>query len=205
MEQLTSQLVDWASASCPRLGGQESGDACLVWVRPGSAQVAVVDGLGHGAEAAAAARRAIALLGDGDWENPLDALRRCHEGLRSTRGVVMSLARFEAGPDTMTWAGVGNVEGAVLRSTKGPNSGMVALRLCNGIVGRRLTPLHAALVSVMPGDTLVFATDGIRPQYGAELASAESLQEMADKILAKFASGADDALVVVVRYRGAFA
>ena len=91
----------------------------------------------------------------------------------------------------------------MLRSTKGPNPGMVALRLCNGIVGRRLPPLHAALVSVMPGDTLVFSTDGIHPRYEGELGRAESLQEMADKILAKFASGADDALVVVVRYRGA--
>ena len=205
MEQLTSGLMDWVSASRPRVGGEESGDACLIRVLPGSALVAVADGLGHGADAAAAARRAIALLGDGDWEDPLDALRCCHAGLRATRGVVMSLARFEVGHDTLTWAGVGNVEGAVLRVVKGRQSEVVALRQCNGVVGRRLSPLHAARVPVTSGDTLVFATDGIRPQFVSGLDYAKSLQDMADGIMAEYWGGADDALVVVVRYRGALA
>jgi serine/threonine protein phosphatase PrpC len=203
MEQLTRGLVNWASASRPRVGGQESGDACLVRVLPDSVLVAVVDGLGHGADAAAAARRAVALLGERDCEDPLDTLRRCHAALRPTRGVVMSLARFEMGHDTMTWAGVGNVEGAVLRSVEPAYSEVVALRQCNGVVGRRLPTLHAARVSVMPGDTLIFATDGIRPLFLLDLGCAKSLQELADRILAEFWSGADDALVVVVRYRGA--
>lgn len=176
MEQLTAQLVEWASAARAHVGAQESGDACLVRALPGSALVAVVDGLGHGAEAAAAARRAIALLGDSDWGDPVAALRRCHDGLRTTRGVAMSLARFDGDRDIMTWAGVGNVEGVVLRSMKDSISGQAALRQGNGIVGRKLPALHATVLFVTPGDTLVFATDGIRPQFARDLEARESLQ-----------------------------
>jgi serine phosphatase RsbU (regulator of sigma subunit) len=202
MAQLTSRLVDWASASRPHAGGEESGDAYLVQVRADSVLVAVVDGLGHGIEAAAAAGGAIADLAAATWQDPLETLRHCHERLRATRGVVMSLARFEVGTSTMTWAGVGNVEGALLRSNNGSHATTLTLRQCHGVVGRRLPTLHAARLPVVPGDTLVFATDGIGAGFSAGVECAQSPRNMADAILRKYASGADDALAVVVRWEG---
>ena len=44
---------------------------------------------------------------------------RCHERLRSTRGVVMSLASFDARESIMTWIGIGNVAGLLLRREGG--------------------------------------------------------------------------------------
>jgi serine/threonine protein phosphatase PrpC len=203
MEQLIAQLVEWASASRPLVADQESGDADWVRAFPDAALIAVVDGLGHGAEAAAVARRAIGLLAAANGEPPLAALRRCHEGLRSTRGVVMSVAGFEAGRGTMTWTGVGNVAGVLLHPMTGARPHQTVLRPCRGVVGRHLPSLHAETLSVSPGDTLVFATDGIDERFMADLEVPESLQEGADRILAAFGGAADDALVVMARYRGA--
>src|SRR5437764_14087643 len=44
---------------------------------------------------------------------------RCHKRLRSTRGVVMSLASFDARESIMTWIGIGNVAGLLLRREGG--------------------------------------------------------------------------------------
>jgi len=74
---------------------------------------AVVDGVGHGKEAARAARKAIATLDLSVGKSPVALFQRCHEQLRSTRGVVMSLASFNANDNTLAWLGVGNVEGVL--------------------------------------------------------------------------------------------
>ncbi len=197
-----TQLVDWASATRPLAGVQESGDACLVRARRGSALIAVVDGLGHGPDAAAAARRAIKLLEEGEGKDPAATLQRCHESMRSTRGVVASLARFDGERDTMTWAGVGNVGGVVLRSMMGLSRVQEVMRTGSGVVGRQLPAIQSETLPIAPGDTLVFATDGIRPQFARDLEHPLVLQEAADRILGAFGRDDDDALVVVARYRG---
>ena len=53
-----------------------------------------------------------------------------------------------------------------------------------------------------PGDTLILSTDGIRSGFAASVTSAEAPQVIADRVLAGYAKGTDDALVLVVRYLG---
>src|SRR5271166_84680 len=105
MDNFERGLIDWAAATHILAGESESGDQ--YWVKVGAAQamLAVVDGVGHGKEAALAARSAIATLQQFAGESPIALFQRCHERLRSTRGVVMSLATFDASDNTMTWLG----------------------------------------------------------------------------------------------------
>jgi hypothetical protein len=63
--------------------------------------------------------------------------------------------------------------------------------------------LQASVVSVSPGDTLVFATDGIRSDFGWRLDPADPPRQIADRIVAGHATPRDDALVLVVRFAGA--
>ena len=65
----------------------------------------------------------------------------------------------------------------------------------------RLPPLRAAVMSIAPGDTLVFATDGIRAGFLAGLKLTDQPQPLADHILADHAKRTDDGLVLVARYR----
>ncbi len=198
-----SLVVEWGSAGVPIEGEVESGDAHVVVGFPYGVLVGLVDGLGHGPEAAAAAREAIRLLEAHAGEPVLDLVERCHEALRHTRGAVMSLASFDARVASITWIGVGNVEGILLRApgAAAPSRESIALR--GGIVGYRLPPLTAATLCVSPGDTLVMASDGIRSGFVAHLAARDDPQEMAESILARYARGSDDALVLVARYVGA--
>src|SRR5436190_12658463 len=80
---------------------------------------AVMDGLGHGPEAASAARQAAGILEASAGEPVIALVQRCHDGLRRTRGVVMSLASFTVRDSAMAWIGVGNVETRVAASESG--------------------------------------------------------------------------------------
>src|ERR1043166_5109907 len=87
-----SALLDWGVAASALPGQAQSGDAHLVKAVATGVLVAVVDGLGHGAEAATAARTAVHTLAEHAAESVLALLQRCHVALKGSRGVVMSLA-----------------------------------------------------------------------------------------------------------------
>ena len=198
----TAPLLHWGVATLALAGQRESGDLHLVRPLEGGACVAVVDGLGHGGEAAAAAKAAVATVERFAHEPPLSVVQRCHEALIGSRGVVMSIATFDAARGTMTWLGVGNVEGVLQHADWSERSARVSLVTRGGIVGGELPAVQAAIVPVTPGDTLVFATDGVRQEFVADISLREPPQRLADQILARFGKGTDDALVLVARYLG---
>jgi hypothetical protein len=161
---------------------------------------AVVDGVGHGNEAALAARTALAALDESAGESPLTLFQRCHARLRPTRGVVMSLALFNATDDTLTWLGVGNVEGVLFRRHLHHLPRQERLLQRPGVLGDHLPRLAASVVRISAGDVLVFATDGVGEGFSDHTDVNDSPRQIADRILTRFGRGTDDALVLVARY-----
>jgi phosphoserine phosphatase RsbX len=194
------KIIEWAVASRPLPGQTESGDRHWVRTLSGKVLVAVVDGLGHGGEAAAAAKIAVSTLDKHGGEPPADLILCCCQSLVASRGVVMSLAYFNALDDTMTWLGVGNVEGVLIRGNVRATPGQETLLLRPGVVGDRQPRLSPSVVQVAAGDLLIFATDGIRAGFAENICSCDSPQRIADRILAECALETDDALVLVARY-----
>ena len=195
-------LVHWGVATLALEGQTESGDLHLVRPVKDGVLVAVVDGLGHGEDAAAAARLAVSTLEQYAEEPLLSLLQRCHMALKGSRGVVMSLARFDAPRGTMTWLGVGNVEGVLHHADWSERSARAALVTRGGIVGSEVPAIQAAVIPVGPGDTLVFVTDGIGSDFLGDVSVREEPQRLADQILHRYGKGTDDALVFVARYLG---
>jgi len=196
-------LIDWGIAERALSGEAQSGDLHFVKEVPAGVLVSVVDGLGHGAEAAAAAQTAVAALDRFSDEPVLQLLPQCHRALVGTRGVVMSVAFFDRAEPAMTWLGVGNVEGILLFNGRAARPARSTLIAPGGIVGSELPRLQAQLVPLAPGDTLIFASDGIKAGFADEPVDDASPQQLADRILTRFCKGTDDALVLVARYRGA--
>lgn len=198
----TSSPLEWGVASRARVGEAMSGDeAVLVWL-PDGALVAAVDGLGHGSAAAGAAAAAVELVRQYAAEPLISLIRRCHAALRTTRGAAMSVAKFAFGDDTLTWIGVGNVEGRLVRPSDGAlrSEPLISTR---GAVGVQLVPqLHPTTVSIEQGAMLLFATDGIAPAFADSPPQLGNAEEIAQRILRDHARATDDALVVVARYRG---
>jgi negative regulator of sigma-B (phosphoserine phosphatase) len=195
-------FIEWGAAGLSVVKHSDSGDQYVVKVFPNGALTAVVDGLGHGHGAAVVAKTAAATLSLHASEPVAALLRRCHEALLRTRGVVMSLASFNALSETMTWLGVGNVSGVLLRADPKASPPREMLLARGGVVGYRLPTLRSASHSLAPGDTLIFSTDGIRSGFTQNLVLNGAPQEIADRILAEYGRGTDDALALVVRYAG---
>jgi serine phosphatase RsbU (regulator of sigma subunit) len=205
---LPAPQIVWGVAARALPGQGESGDRHLLRSFSNGLLIGVVDGLGHGAEAAIAADLAIATLEVSPHEPVISLLKRCHEALKSTRGVVISLASFNAHTNTLSWISVGNVEGVLLRAAAVENRLREYVLPRGGVVGYRLPPLQVANLTIHPGDTLIFATDGIHTGFAEEILGAGGLsgdappQRIADHILATYGKDTDDALVLVVRFLG---
>jgi hypothetical protein len=197
-----SPVVEWAADGRPIAGESESGDLHVAATFDGGALVGMIDGLGHGPEAAAAARVAAAVL-EGQAGRPVLALiQACHEALRPTRGAVLSLAAIDAATGQLTWAGVGNVEAVLTRADPAARPRRERILLRSGVVGYQLPPLRATDLPIFPGDLLVFGTDGLQHDFTDDAPPAMTPAQLAGHLLRTYARAADDAAVLVARYVG---
>jgi hypothetical protein len=130
--------VEWGVAARCRRGEATSGDLGVVCLLPGGALVAGIDGLGHGAEAARAARRAGDVVRAGPGADLAVLVKRCHTALRGTRGAAISLAFISPAAGGMTWVGVGNVEGRLLSGEPTARRIKGSLALGRGVLGHEL-------------------------------------------------------------------
>lgn len=196
-----TSVIEWGWAG--RALEDPSGDLHAVVESGDGALVALLDGLGHGFEAAQAAREAVALIEEKASASVVELVRQCHDALHKTRGAVMSVAWFDANDASMTWTGVGNVDSVLIRAAPSAHARNEALSTRGGVVGYRLPPLRADRHVLSVGDLLVMVTDGVQSTFGSGIVTQFSAQEIAESILVRYAKGTDDAHVVVARYLGA--
>jgi len=202
METMKPPFVESGVAKFVLPGETESGDQDLICANHDSVLIAAMDGIGHGAEAAGAARSATAVLRSYADDPIISLIERCHDELRKTRGVVISLASIDVSRGMMTWLGIGNVQGVLMRAGARKGTVQEVLLLRGGVVGSQLPPLQAAVLPIKPGDTLVFATDGVGDEFIESLSPLETPQRAAERILERYRSGNDDALVLIARLTG---
>lgn len=195
-------FIEWSARGRPLPGERESGDRHMVAAFGDGALLAVIDGLGHGQEAAIAASIAVSEL-ERDPTAPLaELIGRCHTALRRSRGAVLSLVRLDALPGTLSWTGVGNVAGVLARAAPTGGPAREALLARSGVVGYRLPPLRVSTLTIGPGDTMALATDGIAGGFDLEPLLRVPPDRAAADILDRHGKDTDDALVLVARYLG---
>lgn len=195
----TSELK-WSMGSLPKTGEQECGDAYLIKKYHDKALVAAIDGLGHGKSASWASQRAKHLLDTSSNESIINLMNYCHKNLKNTRGVVMSLALVDVGEKTLTWSGVGNVEGVLLSEDEVSSPKSIILR--HGIVGYKLPELQASIIPITMGDLLIFSTDGVRGNYLENVDTEASTKEIVGHITQNYFKRTDDALILAARFTG---
>ncbi|WP_410653759.1 ATP-binding protein [Amycolatopsis sp. cmx-4-54] len=137
-----------------REGEDRCGDGLALASLPGARIIAVVDGLGHGPDAADAAETAIDLFSRNPGRPLRDHLTTMHRTLRQTRGAAVALARISGG--LLEFCGVGNIGGLVL--TPGQSRPLLSMP---GIVGFTLPDAHVRTVDLPEHHLVVLHTDGI--------------------------------------------
>jgi serine phosphatase RsbU (regulator of sigma subunit) len=182
-------------ASRPHPAETVNGDAYAVhWVGE-VCRITVIDGLGHGPEAAEASARAVAVL-DGHPElDPAEALRRCHDGLIGTRGAAMSIARLDLAKGELVYAGIGNVEAHLWQN--GRHERLIAYR---GIVGSAMRTIRPFTIRLAADWTLLMHSDGVSARADLEalgLSAPWDPEALAEAALAQYGRSHDDALALV--------
>jgi phosphoserine phosphatase RsbX len=177
----------------------ECGDVHVVREFPRGDLAAVIDGLGHGPEAAAASGEAVAALQAMRTAKPADAIRLCHEALKGTRGAVITCAFIDNRSSELTWVGAGNVEAVLVRAARQDNR-HEWLSPPGGIVGYKLPTLRERRLALEPNDTLAFATDGLSPKFVALLDVRTPPSELALRVIDTYRTRDDDALILIGRF-----
>lgn len=203
-DQGRERALEWGSAAVSHPAQQVSGDAALVLPGPEGALFAVIDGLGQGHEAARAAQLARETVHQAASADIVALAHSCHRALRPTRGAAVALAYVSTSASTITWLGIGTVEGRLIASDRRTwtSTANASLRLRRGIVGHQLPEVGSLTLDIRRGDVVILATDGVAPGFGEALDVSSSPRRIAQRILAKHWTAADDGLVLVLRYLG---
>jgi phosphoserine phosphatase RsbX len=196
--------LEWAAAARPLSSEEACGDQSVaVDMTATAALFGVLDGLGHGSEAARAALYGAEVLRRHPGK-PLGALiQLCHRALADTRGAAITLARIDFDVDTLSWTGIGNVSANLVAKTPIGIELRSSARLAGGIVGYRIPEtIRTQAVPIRRGDLLVMASDGVASDHLDSIDFAASATVIAEQILRRHRKGTDDALVLAARHRG---
>jgi phosphoserine phosphatase RsbX len=167
--------------------------------------IAAIDGLGHGDAAGEAAQAAAELL-RAHVDHPLpELIERAHAALAGTRGAAMTLARIDTTQESVSWLGVGNVEGRLFRIPRDEDAlpaAPLSAPLLPGVLGQQIPPLlRPSTLELGPGDTVMLATDGIDPGIGGRTYVRGELSPLAEGLIHRHWRRPDDALVLLARLR----
>ncbi|MBI2393428.1 MAG: SpoIIE family protein phosphatase [Deltaproteobacteria bacterium] len=188
------------AVSVPFPGETECGDGYFLEVAGARARLAVVDGLGHGHDAAEATRAAIGALSRMGGRPLAAVMEELHEALRRTRGAAVGLGDVDFAAHTLEWIGIGNIAGSV-PDRDGTLRGVASY---NGIVGHNVRGLQSMPYSWGQRGHAVFHTDGVsstwvRARYPGVQQHHPAI--FAGLIFRDHCRGRDDATVLVVRER----
>src|SRR5688572_23626866 len=185
-------------AVCLPLQGEIAcGDAWRVALNDSDSSVFLVDGLGHGPQAAQASHEATLAFDDSPFELPGALLGHAHRRMNGTRGGAVASARIDRAGRKLIYAGVGNIGGSLL----GPD-GSRGLASHNGTVGSIMHKVREFEYPWDAGATLVMYSDGLGSRW--QLDHYPGVRNRHAAVIAgvlyrDYARGRDDVTVVVAR------
>jgi anti-sigma regulatory factor (Ser/Thr protein kinase) len=186
-----------AAISLPAPGEQVCGDG-WAWACDGQqAAIVVADGLGHGPDAAEAARAALESFAADPMRGPRERLQDTHARLRSTRGAAVMMLNADAQAGTVRSAGAGNVMArlvsGVVDRTLLTQHGTAGVTIRTPEEASTSWPPHALLVVYTDGIEGRWRTDALMPVLGRDPTLAAAL------VMRDHCRGRDDATVAVLR------
>jgi len=181
----------------PLVPDEPCGDGWYVIRDPGRTTILVVDGLGHGPEAAKVQLEAIRIFRKDPNGDPAEIIRTLHAGLRSTRGGVAAAAVIDEDRGRVTYAGAGNILGQIITGSETVK--MVSL---NGTLGNDIRKIQDFSYSWETGALLVMYSDGLSMQW--DLENYPGLRQKDPALIAgvlyrDHTRGTDDVTVLIVK------
>jgi anti-sigma regulatory factor (Ser/Thr protein kinase) len=186
-----------AGMAIPYPGERLCGDAWACHQSSERNTILLVDGLGHGRQAAEAADEAVAIFREHAERTPGEILAYLHDGLKKTRGAVAAVADIRTAKRLLTYAAVGNIA-AVLLSRQSSKS----LVSHNGTLGVASPRIQEFQVDWPEDGILILHSDGLTSRW--DLSSYAGLLSRHAAIIGgalfrDYRRQRDDASVVVIK------
>jgi anti-sigma regulatory factor (Ser/Thr protein kinase) len=183
-------------AVCTAVEGEtECGDAWRLAQRDRETALVVIDGLGHGSQAAAASARAADVFGQAPFDAPRLLIERMHQALNGTRGAAAACALVNE-RQALVYAGIGNIYGHLLNA--GKSRGLVSHSGTLGFQAQRVQQFdYSSEGSIM----LIMHSDGLSGRW--DLDDHPGLRQRHPAVIAavlyrEHGRVRDDATVVVI-------
>lgn len=195
--QRAPALDDRIGVVCVPIRGQVvSGDAWKLVPTRSRQYLLLVDGLGHGPGAAAAATLAIDAFAPHDDSSPDHILTVLDQATRGSRGAAASLVCIDDTQHQLRFCGVGNVDGRIQVGA----DATAHLLPQNGIVGHAMPTPRITQAEWTPASRLVMHSDGVSSRWRLDgypgLATAHP-SLVAGILYRDFRRERDDATVIV--------
>ena len=183
----------------PMPGQDVSGDGWGIEDLKDKLSCVLVDGLGHGPDAARAARAALLTANEYRDKAPAEIIERSHGVLRSTRGAAVAIGEIDPARRLVRFCGVGNISATIVNE-----DGIRHLVSYNGIVGQEARKIAEFTYPWTARSLLIMHSDGLTARwdirnYPALLQRHPAL--VAAVLYRDFSRGRDDMTVLVARER----
>lgn len=177
-------------------GEDVSGDAWGIARTEGRVTVVMADGLGHGPDAAAAARAAIAVLPARAALSPREIIETIHLALKHTRGAAVAVAVLDERARSIAFSGLGNINARICK----PDGSSAPLVSMNGTAGMEARVVREFSYEWPPRAALVLHSDGLSSRWN--MADYPGLLERDPSVISgvlfrDFCRDTDDASIVV--------
>jgi anti-sigma regulatory factor (Ser/Thr protein kinase) len=183
----------------PAPGEEVCGDAWATTERDGRRFVLLVDGLGHGEQAARAAEEAVRVFRAHEAQEPAHIVESIHASLRSTRGAALAIARLDRDERQIHYAGVGNISGVIRDWRTGARTSMISQ---SGTVGYAIRKVQTYQYAWNDDSLLLMHSDGLATHW--DLDRFPGLLQMHPSLIAgvlyrDYRRGRDDVTVLTAR------
>jgi anti-sigma regulatory factor (Ser/Thr protein kinase) len=212
-QPLLKSPIEHAALSLPAPLETVCGNSWCLDLDEEQLRVLVVDGLGHGPDAAAAADAATELFqrhspshpsnslsanhSQANSPAPKDFIEQAHGALAGTRGAALAVASLSLADGRLRYAGIGNIGGSLL--TAADSRGLMSH---NGTVGARMRTVQELEYEWPSGSLLIMYSDGIQNRWDLRKYPGLHRQHpavIASVLMRDFTRGRDDVTVLVVR------
>ena len=156
--------IEFGVVNLPKSGEEVCGDGWQCELLADKSLCFVADGLGHGSNAAVAAREAIDVFTEYRGKTPAEIIERAHDALRSTRGAALAVAQIDHPQETVRFCGVGNIAGVIVADGRARQ--MVSLNGTAGLEVRKITEFSYPWSSE---STLIMHSDGLMTRWDLQL------------------------------------
>lgn len=185
-----------AGLTVPKRGELVSGDKWCIVESDGTINCLLIDGLGHGIEAADAANLAVKRFKENIPKAPAIVMEAIHKSLRGTRGAVGAVAQINSADGKVHFCGLGNISALVVNETSRKH-----LTSFNGTLGYEARRFQEYDHPWGGNSILLMHSDGLSSKTFEDIYTIQrqSAPIVAAWLYQKYSKGNDDSTMLVCK------